>query len=165
MKNHNFGKSRLFFIEFLIVLFFFLIISTVCLKLFASAHQITLRADALSHAQTAAVSVAESLKAIDTASKPDNKISEFLTAVFPEAEILSSPDDLSAGTAAAFRLTYDRNFAFCEPEQAYYTLDCELHTMDHEKEASIIIRDRKQNTVYELSVSFHEPLTRREVLS
>ena len=48
MKKQNRTGSRLFFIEFLIVLFFFLIVSAVCLKLFAHAHQITERAEAFS---------------------------------------------------------------------------------------------------------------------
>ena len=58
MKKNSGKGSRLFLIEFLIVLFFFLIISTVCLQLFVKAHLITRRSEALSHAQAAAASVA-----------------------------------------------------------------------------------------------------------
>ncbi len=58
MKRNSRTGSRLFFIEFLIVLFFFLIISTVCLRLFAQAHSVTQHSEALSHAQVLASSVA-----------------------------------------------------------------------------------------------------------
>ena len=57
------GNSRLFFIEFLIVLFFFLIISTICLKLFVQAHKITVDSENLSRAQNLAASAAELLLA------------------------------------------------------------------------------------------------------
>lgn len=56
-------NSRLFFIEFLIVLFFFLIISTICLKLFVQAHKITVDSENLSRAQSLAASAAELLLA------------------------------------------------------------------------------------------------------
>ncbi|MCC8065673.1 MAG: hypothetical protein LIO94_01025 [Clostridiales bacterium] len=61
MRKENTGNSRLFFVEFLIVLFFFLIIGTVCLRIFAASHKITQNADALAHAQSYAASIAEVL--------------------------------------------------------------------------------------------------------
>ncbi len=63
MKQTSRTGSRLFFIEFLIVLFFFLIISTVCLRLFAQARRITREAEALSGAQLHAASTAEAIEA------------------------------------------------------------------------------------------------------
>ena len=59
-QNQN-QKSRLFFLEFLIVLFFFLIISTVCIRLFVQARKTSDSAEALARAQTLAASAAEIL--------------------------------------------------------------------------------------------------------
>ena len=58
-STSNHSGTRLFFIEFLIVLFFFLIISTVCLRLFVQSHSMTKRTEELFQAQEAAASVAE----------------------------------------------------------------------------------------------------------
>lgn len=46
-STSNHSGTRLFFIEFLIVLFFFLIISTVCLRLFVQSHSMTKRTEEL----------------------------------------------------------------------------------------------------------------------
>ena len=62
-STSNHSGTRLFFIEFLIVLFFFLIISTVCLRLFVQSHSMTKRTEELFQAQEAAASVAELLEA------------------------------------------------------------------------------------------------------
>ena len=58
-STSNHSGTRLFFIEFLIVLFFFLIISTVCLRLFVQSHSMTKHTEELFQAQEAAASVAE----------------------------------------------------------------------------------------------------------
>lgn len=62
-STSNHSGTRLFFIEFLIVLFFFLIISTVCLRLFVQSHSMTKHTEELFQAQEAAASVAELLEA------------------------------------------------------------------------------------------------------
>lgn len=62
-STSNHSGTRLFFIEFLIVLFFFLIISTVCLRLFVQSHSMTKYTEELFQAQEAAASVAELLEA------------------------------------------------------------------------------------------------------
>ena len=60
IQNSN-QNSRLFFLEFLIVLFFFLIISTVCIRLFFQARKTSDSAEALARSQTLAASAAELL--------------------------------------------------------------------------------------------------------
>lgn len=139
--------SRLFFIEFLIVLFFFLIVSTVCLKLFTRAHLITQRANALSHAQAAAASVAAAIEGTDGTP-------ESVAAFFPEANVSSDK----------IMISYDRDFVPCSSDDASYFLTASLDTVNQEKASVISILDRSQNIVYELSVCFHEPLTRKEAL-
>lgn len=170
--HHRERKSHLFFIEFLIVLLFFLIVSTVCLRLFVYARQVTDSSDALSHAQTTAASVAEIISATDGSL---SALAEF----FPEANV--SEDTLT--------MTYDRNFDSCPAENASYTMTVFLYdegtaedgmTMNMsragvpqtkildpatEKNADITITNSNQEVLYSLSVSFHDPLTREEVLS
>lgn len=139
MRTKTAGKSHLFFIEFLIVLFFFLIISTICLRTFSRAHQITAHADALSHAQAAAASVAEVLIS-----------GEELTDYFP-----------------GYTIYYDSSFELCEAsdESCAYILTVFLQTEDQEQTAEISVTDQNTTLLYELSVHIHQPLTREEVLS
>ncbi|MCD7882350.1 MAG: hypothetical protein LUI87_01375 [Lachnospiraceae bacterium] len=153
MNRQTSGKSRLFFIEFLIVLFFFLIIGTVCLRVFVAAHRVTQNADALSHAQTAAASIAEVLEA-----------GESIEDYFPEAVLLSSTDD---DQSRDYQITWDGDFAVCDADSdsAAYTLTILLNTEDHMQTAVITCTDYTDETVYELSVTCHLPLTREEVLS
>lgn len=170
--HHKNRTSRLFFIEFLIVLFFFLIVSTLCLRLFIYARQITDKAAALSHAQAEAASVAEIISASDGSM-------EDLLLHYPGAA--SSDDTLTQ--------TFDRDFVPCTPEEGYYTMTVFLYssgtatdgmTMNMarpgvpqtrildpvtEKNADIHITGRNQEELYTLSIAFHEPLTREEVLS
>ena len=103
MKKNSGKGSRLFLIEFLIVLFFFLIISTVCLQLFVKAHLITRRSEALSHAQAAAASVAA---LIESGYNTPEKAASY----FPEASIESD----------GFSITYDSDFRTCTSEKAAY---------------------------------------------
>lgn len=141
MKKQNRTGSRLFFIEFLIVLFFFLIVSAVCLKLFAHAHQITERAEALSRGQAFAASVVEVLEAEAAAEfgDGDSKIAvEFDSAgseMYVNDELSNTYSALSerlyhvlqemwpegSMESDRFVLSYDRTFEICEPENAYYT--------------------------------------------
>ena len=91
-STSNHSGTRLFFIEFLIVLFFFLIISTVCLRLFVQSHSMTKRTEELFQAQEAAASVAELLEA------GGDSVSVLLTA-YPEAVLDDSGLDPVISTA------------------------------------------------------------------
>lgn len=157
MRKKAQNGSRLFFIEFLIVLFFFLIISTVCLRLFAAAHGITRRADALSHAQTTAASIAEVIAAGD--GSPESVAAYFPAAVVTDQELT---------------LTCDSSFDPCSADEAYYTMIVSFSgadpenadaSDDHGKSALITVTDRNGAVFYELSVFCHIPFTREEVLS
>ena len=151
MKKQNRTGSRLFFIEFLIVLFFFLIISAVCLKLFAHAHQITERAEALSRGQAFAASVVEVLEA-DIADGAEENLYCVLQEIWPEGRLETD----------RFVLSHDRTFEICEPENAYYTAVVFIET---NPTVTIRITDPADDVLYELSVQLHLPLTYKEVLS
>ena len=147
MKKNSGKGFRLFFIEFLIVLFFFLIIITVCLKVFAKAHMITQRSEALSHAQTASSSVAALIgSGYDTPEKA--------AAYFPESSVESD----------GFSVTYDSDFNTCTSEKAAYTLRVLMTENGHEVISDITVTGQDQSVLYELSVCFHRPFTRKEAL-
>ncbi len=175
MKNQNAGRSRLFFIEFLIVLFFFLIVSTVCLRLFVKAHRITQDANALAHAQSAAASVAEALSAGEGTQEevagyfPD-AIADHMAAENDSGDASVDPGladgDSTVEDAYTLTLLYDRQFVSCDSqEQAYYTLTAAVTLRGNEKSADISVCDAGQKELYSLSVSFHTPLTREEAMS
>lgn len=156
MKKQASDKSRLFFIEFLIVLFFFLIIGTVCLRVFATAHSTTRNADALAHAQSTAASLAEILEA-------GADIEEYFPAARLISETLTSEEDDSR--TVLYEITYNSDFQECSADEVFYTLNLEISAKKHNQTAQITIEDRKGDLLYELSVTFHLPLTREEALS
>ena len=154
MKKQNRTGSRLFFIEFLIVLFFFLIVSAVCLKLFAHAHQITERAEALSRGQAFAASIVEVLEA-EAGDGTEEDLYCVLQKIWLEGNMETD----------RFVLSYDRTFEICEPENAYYTAVVSVKTESESPAVTIRITDPANEVLYELSVQLHLPLTYKEVLS
>lgn len=140
----------LFFIEFIIALFFFLLIGTICIRVFVYAHQVTQKADALSHAQALSASLAEAIEGSDGSG-------ESLLAFFPDA-VLSEDKCL-------LTLSFRQDFTECNQEEAFYTLTAELSPSDRRKAADITVKNRDQELIYHLSVSFYRPLTREEALS
>lgn len=113
MKSSANSKSRLFFIEFLIVLFFFLIISTVCLKLFVHAHTLTKQSDERAQAQTQVASAAEIL----TASGGDfSALAEY----FPDAELFDGGIIIFYEKAFYDKTFCDDTFFACTKEAADY---------------------------------------------
>lgn len=147
MKRHTKAGANLFFLEFIIVLFFFLIVSTICIQVFVHAHLVTEKAEAISHAQTLASSIAEVLEGTDGSA-------EALGQFFPDAVL--EEDRLT--------FSFDQDFAACPPEDAFYTVTAKLESDDRRKGAVITAADRNQETFFELPVSFYRPLTRQEVL-
>lgn len=152
MKQSNHSGTRLFFIEFLIVLFFFLIISTVCLRLFVLSHRMTAQTEALFQAQEAAVSVAELLEA-------GGDSAAALLACYPDAVL----DD--SGSAPVITVYFDRDFHSCSQKNGSYSLVIPLSVDNQEDSAQISFYGSDPEPIYSLFVSFHRPLTRGEVLS
>lgn len=152
MKHTSRTGSRLFFIEFLIVLFFFLIISTVCLRLFAAAHKTSQEADALSFAQTYAASLAELVEA-------GNGTPDSILDCYPPAIHVSSD------SSELIMLYFDQDFHICGENNASYSLVTSLFVDNYEKSGTITGYDKNQNIIYELPFSFHQPMTKKEVLS
>ncbi|MCD7764707.1 MAG: hypothetical protein LUI14_16270 [Lachnospiraceae bacterium] len=175
MRKQAAGKSRTFFIEFLIVLFFFLIIGTVCLRVFVAAHKVTRDADALAHAQAEAASIAEVLSAgekiedyfpeiillADTGTAADGSDN---TAVTADADGAAGASD---GQLQRYQMTWNSDFSACsaDSDSVSYTLTLLLDTADHMQTAAMTFTDASGETLYELTVTYHLALTREEALS
>lgn len=181
MDRNNRTGSHLFFIEFIIVLFFFLIVSTVCLRLFARAHGITQQADALSHAQAAAASVAAVVEDILADSGKKSADGDLLSAenllqtaaeYLPGASLSTLPDDPS--NREGLVIFYDRDFQTCAADDARYLLMAALDPADSLGESAgqsksmrtlfISVTDYDHAPVYELSIALYHPMTRKEAL-
>lgn len=84
------SRTGLFLIELVIIIMFFAISATVCMKLFAFAYTMTEYSSDISHAATAAQNTAECFKA---AEGDMVKTAELLGAVFENNKLLYNPDD------------------------------------------------------------------------
>ena len=145
MKNNSRSGSRLFLIEFLIVLFFFLIVSSVCVRLYVSAFGITREAEALSQAQAVAASIA------GLAQQEDGSLST----------IAASADDSYIEEDQLF-LYYDSDFTPCPKDAGdlYYTGRVEI-LPDHI--CHICFSDKNGNCLYELSSVYYQAATKEDL--
>lgn len=141
-------KSRLFFLEFLIVLFFFLIISTVCIRLFAQAKAISDRAESLSQAQTAAASAAEIL--IAEYENPESLLhTTYKSAEDRTLDITTFLTQYAnTSTSCIMNITSDQNDTVTQYLIQMYAANS----------------PDGSEPLYELSLDLHVPLTRGEVL-
>lgn len=174
MNKKKATGTRLFFTEFLIVLFFFLIVSTVCLKVFVHSYEITQKSEALSKGQMLAASIAEVLEhRIDQGFTESEKniplqLSTALQDIWPEGTVSSNQ----------FILSLNKDFTPCIAEEMYYTASVSLEPVSSEQfaytddaypaeniSAQIIISSKKEELIYNLSIFLHIPATYKEVLS
>lgn len=175
MKKNARTGSRLFFIEFLIVIFFFLIISTVCLRLFAAARLTTQKASALSHAQQISSSIAELVEGgVERADELPEYFPDDVYEVAPDSvaaetaatsaglESTAASADASARTSVAFY--YNREFTPCSKGSAFYTVTASLTLSGSQKQVTVVTKDADGTVIYELPVSFHVPATKKKPL-
>ena len=175
MKKNARTGSRLFFIEFLIVIFFFLIISTVCLRLFVAARLTSQKASALSHAQQISSSIAELVECGVTRTDelpeyfPDDvyeaapdSAAEETAATSDGSESTAASADASATTSVAFY--YDREFTPCSKSSAFYTVTASLTLSGSQKQVTIVTKDADGTVIYELPVTCHMPATKKETV-
>lgn len=190
MKKNSRTGSRLFFLEFLIVIFFFLIISTICLKLFASARMLTQNAAALSRAQQISSSIAELFESKISETEfllterflHEKKETQLSIATFAQNGVDQTvkKQDISDGTQIAAEIRtvfpqyvcessaqdasadcfFDRNFEPCEKPQAFYTVTVSLQTQGNETQLSITTFDQSETVLYQLPATFHTPFTK-----
>lgn len=169
-KQQNSG-SRLFFIEFIIVLFFFMIVSAVSLRLFTQANAVTRRSNALFGAQTAVTSFSSVLEATD------GSIEQIAT-YFPEAIhnenqliIFYDRDFHEIELPAANLIGSEKSNNILEwvdelpPYTSYLLIADFTHTQDfHDITLDIRITDLHENIIFHSELYIHKPLIRKEIL-
>lgn len=144
-KQERGSRSSLFLIELIIVLFFFLLVASVCIQVFARAYTTSQSSRELSHAQNQCAGVAEVFGGTD------GTIEELLI-YFPEGK--PSTDGME--------LFYDKAFSPCTAEDAVYTLSVKAPLISKDapnmRRASLTFL-RGEQSIYTLSVRCHVPLT------
>ena len=139
MKKHG----NLFLVEFMIVLFFFLIISTICIRIFMASWQTTAQTDARSHAQALTSEILEIFSA-DWEQAP-----AFLQEEYPQAIM----------TEESATLSWDRDFQETTEENSFYRF---TFSWEKEEEAPLLtlsfsLTDRTNTQLYELEETLHTP--------
>ncbi len=139
MRKSGQTRSSLFLIEFIIVLFFFMLVCTVCLRLFSLAELTSRESKNLSIAQNLAQSFAEALKGSD--GSPEEMALLLPELTFSKGEYLS---------------WYDSGWQPCSQEEAVYSLEAPIEISHSLKTASLTIRDLKQEEdLFQLSLTFY----------
>ena len=136
MQQKKGVRSSLLLIELIVTLFFFLLISVICIQIFAKTYTISQRSRELNHAQNLTAGAAEVLEYAGVSY-------EHWQTFFPE---IQSDENL-------FRICYDKNFTACTLEEAFYTLTVEFSA----DETGSIVFSKGEETIYSLVVRFHTP--------
>lgn len=139
MSTPRAGKSRLFLLELILMIFFFAIASSVCIQIFVKAHTLSRDSERL----TAAVNLAQSTVSILEAGKftPDD-----LKTQWPQGRIRDE----------SFVLYLDEEWHNCTDGESSYILDVEFMD-DVISEASISISHISDNTpIYTLNVKHYK---------
>lgn len=149
MANQEKGaRSSLFLIELILVLFFFLLVASVCIQIFVKAYSMSRSSRELSHAQSQCASVSEILTGTREAAPA-------LSQYFPEGEMKEE----------GFCISYDQDFAACESDQAVYMLTVHLSDITS---GNIVVSGadlkftRGEEVIYTLTVNWHIPSTAGE---
>ena len=138
MKRSGSRRPSLFLIELIIVLFFFMLVCAVCLRLFALADLTSRESKDLSISQNLAQSFAEALKGSD--GSPQEMIR-----LLPELSYIGQQ----------YRSWYDSSWQPCSSEDAVYSLD-NRYTYSSLKTAALTIRDlRREKDLFQLELTFY----------
>ena len=144
MKRKKQAGSSLFLMELILVLFFFLLTSAVCIQVFAKAYSISHSSLEFSHAQSLCASAAEVFSGTDGS---------------PEAFLEKFPDGKI--TVQGFQRFFDKDFGSCEEAKAVYTLIVEQQTKTNDTR-NAVIRFLSETEIYSLTVRHHIPQTVRK---
>ena len=139
MKRSSPRRPSLFLIELIIVLFFFMLVCAVCLRLFALADLTSRESKDLSISQNLAQSFAEALKGSD--GSPQEMIR-----LLPELSYIGQQ----------YRSWYDSSWQPCSSEDAVYSLDAPVEISGSLKTAALTIRDlRREKDLFQLELTFY----------
>lgn len=149
MRHTRGTKSSLFLIEFIIVLFFFLLVAAVCIQVFVRAYFLSRESENLSHAQTIVQSFAEALKGSDGSIDDMQELMPELT--------------LHGGSYEAW---YDSQWEPCGEEDAAFLLSADMNVIATEKKAKLSIQQLYNGKyLFEIQLHFHTPVSKEVILS
>lgn len=146
MKRSAGSRTRLFLLEFIIVLFFFMLVCAVCVRIFSLAELTSKKSKNLSISQNLAQSFAEAWKGSDGS--------------FAEMKELLPELSFSGQTFLAW---YDGSWQPCSAQEAVFSLEAPVEISSFLKKAALTIRDlKKEETLFQLELCFYDPDTKKE---
>ena len=149
MRHTRGTKSSLFLIEFMIVLFFFLLVTAICIQVFVRAYFFSRESENLSHAQTIVQSFAEALKGSDGSI-------DSMQELMPELS-------LNVGNYEAW---YDSQWEPCPEKEAAFLLSADMNVIATEKRADLSIQQLYNGEyLFEIQLHFHTPVSKEVILS
>lgn len=132
MRNQGESNSKLFLTELMISIFFFAVITALCVQLFTDAHLLSRQSEKLTSAVKMASDVAEYYNAWDFDQ-------ESWQEVFPQG----------CWEGNTWKLFLDEKGIPCM-EKGQYQLEMQLQENGNLKEAHIIIKDEQEKEIYTL---------------
>lgn len=142
MKRSLTRRSNLFLMEMIFAILFFALASTVCIKLFAAAHNLSQKTTDCNHAMTAVKSAVSFFETGDgsleslTQNYPDSKLEDSLLTVY-----------------------YDKNWKLCTQNKSAYQMKiCTKSSSKQLTVATITAYNSKQEALFSLDASCYEPI-------
>lgn len=140
MKYSSKRSSSLFLMELILALFFFMIVSVCCTRMFVKAWVTSRKASELNQAQNCAGNIAEVLNS-------DQDSEQALMRMFPEM----------IREEEKYLLYYNEEWQVCDQEKACYRIEVLIDLKENNQSGSITIKDKKETTIYQLDMIKHIP--------
>lgn len=134
MREQNRNGSKLFLTELMIAIFFFSIITAVCVQLFADAHMMSKRSQELTQAVNVAANAAEYYSVWDYDY-------DSWSTLFAEGK----------WDGDVWQISYDEQWQPCI-DNGSYMLEMKIDQVDSLSTAYIIVTDNQQSELYSLEV-------------
>ena len=134
MREHNRNGSKLFLTELMIAIFFFSIITAVCVQLFADAHVMSKKSEELTQSVNIASNVAEYYMVWDGEQDSWDE-------VFPAGKWEQS----------SWSIAYDDQWQPCSEGDSYLA-EMKLEKSGRLQTAFIVVKDNQGNELYSLEV-------------
>lgn len=135
------SKSALFLMELILAIFFFSLASAVCIQLFVKAHLIGASTTNKNHSILWAQNIAE----VYTGTGADFNATVSALNATPVSD-------------RSFCLYFDSDWNPASPESAAFIASVTTQSIDNMSTAKITLTDASNDTIYQLSVSRHQPL-------
>lgn len=144
MEKHS--ASRLFLLELIFTILFLAVASSVCIRIFAQAHQVSQNTEELNAGQNLAASAAEVLLGTDGSY-------DSFAVYFPQA--------VSSQETEGYQVYYNADWEACSLSEASYCLSVQIHQTEQGAKNQILVTrcPDEEDTIYDLEVYRHDPLS------